>query len=425
MSEYVPRLADGWLADDLRSIGAVLVEGVKGCGKTETARRMSASEVLLDQVLDASQVLAVNPAAILDGPTPRLIDEWQREPRVWDFVRRAVDERRGPGQFVLTGSATPSDDVPRHSGAGRFARMRMRPLTLFELGYSSGVVSVAALLQGKECLAMTRDVSVPEYAERLAVGGWPALIGADQARAQRYLDSYIDNLIEVDVPLVSGTRRDPRRIRRFLLAFAQLSSHPARMSTLVARAAEADDQIPSGDSAVGVSRWAAQPYLDALERLMVVDDVPAWSPRLRSRARLVEIPKRQLVDPSLAAALMRCDAERLLNDLETLGFLFESMVARDLRIYGRCADADIYHYREAGGRREVDLILECRDGRWCGFEVKLGGTDAIDKAARSLLELSATAVRRPPSALAVITAGPYCFTRPDGVHQIPLACLGP
>lgn len=425
MSEYVPRLADRWLADDLHSIGAVLVEGVKGCGKTETAREFAASEVLLDQVFDASQVLSVNPAVILDGPTPRLIDEWQREPRVWDFVRRAVDERRAPGQFVLTGSATPRDDVPRHSGAGRFARLRMRPLTLFELGYSSGAVSVAALLQGRKCPSMTCDVSVPEYAKCLTVGGWPALIGADQARAQRYLDSYIDNLIEVDVPLVSGTRRDPRRIRRFLLAFAQLSAHPARMSTLVARAGEADDQIPSGASAVGVSRWAAQPYLDALERLMVVDDIPAWSPRLRSRARLVEIPKRHLVDPSLGAALMRCDAERLLNDIETFGFLFESMVARDLRNYGRCADADIYHYREAGGRREVDLILECRDGRWCGFEVKLGGTDAIDKAARSLLELSATEVREPPSALAVITAGPYCFTRPDGVHQIPLACLGP
>lgn len=425
MNDYVPRLADAWLADDLTGIGAVLVDGVKGCGKTETARKHSASEVLLDQLPDAAQLLAVNPAVILDGPTPRLIDEWQRVPSVWDYVRREVDRRREPGQFILTGSATPRDDVPRHSGAGRFARMRMRPLTLFELGHSNGAVSLAGMLRGEDCPAVPCDVSVPQYAEYLTVGGWPALIGADPARARRYLDSYVDNLVEVDVPVVSGARRDPRRVRRFLLALAQLSAHPVRMSTLVARAGDVDDQPTVADPVRGVSRWAAQPYLDALERLMVIDDVPAWSPRLRSRARLVETPKRHLVDPSLAAALMRCDADRLLSDLETFGFLFESMVARDLRNYGRCSDADVYHYREAGGRREIDLIVEYRDGSWCGLEVKLGGKEAIDAAARSLLELSRSVVRRPPRALAVITAGPYCFTRPDGVHQIPLACLGP
>lgn len=426
MSRVLDRLAGPRLDAALDGLGAVLIEGVKGCGKTHLARRRAASEILLDQVPDPGQVLAVNPGLLLDGATPRLIDEWQREPRVWDAVRRAVDDRGVPGQFILTGSATPADDIQRHSGAGRFARLQMRPLTLLELTHSSGVVSLAGLLRGEDVPSAVCDIAVKDYADLVVTGGWPMLIGRGPRDARTYLDSYLETLIEADVHTVSGTRRDARRIRRFLHAYAQLTAHPAKVSTIVARAA-ADLAPDPGDRSQppGLTRWSAEPYLDALRRLMVVDDVAAWSPSLRSRAQLVEIPKRHLVDPSLAAALLRCTPKRLLEDLETFGFLFESLATRDVRIYAQSADAEVYHYREAGGRFEVDLIVEDRNGNWVGLEVKLGGYARIDEAAQTLHRLATDRVQRPPNALVVVTGGTYCYRRPDGVYEVPLGCLGP
>lgn len=432
VSEYLPRIADAQLDLALEALGAVLIEGVKGCGKTQTARQRAASEILLDQVPDGNQLLAVNPGLLLDGPTPRLIDEWQRVPAVWDAVRRGVDDRRDPGQFILTGSATPADEVPRHSGAGRFARLRMRPLTLAELGQSSGDISLARLLAGEDVPSAVSEISVARYAELVVTGGWPLLIGRRPNEATTYLESYLDTLIEVDVATVSGTRRDPRRIRRFLHAYAQLTAHPAKVATIVERANGDAEPSPlhatrSGEAPDerGLSRWAAEPYLDAARRLMVVDDVEAWSPKLRSRSQLVETPKRHLVDPSLAAALMRCTPQRLLEDLETFGFLFESIATRDVRVYAQSNDAEVYHYREAGGRFEVDLIVEDRHGDWIGLEVKLGGERSIDAAAGSLLKLAEDRVAKPPRALLVVTGGQYCYRRGDNVYVVPLACLGP
>ena len=432
VAEYRSRIADQQLDRALSALGAVLVEGVKGCGKTQTARKRAASEILLDQVPDGEQLMAVNPGLLLDGPTPRLIDEWQRVPTVWDAVRRAVDDRRDPGQFILTGSATPADAVPRHSGAGRFARLRMRPLTLAELGHSTRDISLAQILAGEEIPSAVSEISVPQYAEYVVTGGWPLLIGRGPDEAATYLKAYLDTLIEVDVLTVSGTRRDPRRVRRFLHAYAQLTAHPAKVATIVERANADVDRTLLPESRMGeapgergLSRWAAEPYLDAARRLMVLDDVDAWSPNLRSRSQLVETPKRHLVDPSLAVALMRCSPQRLLEDLKTFGFLFESLVTRDVRIYAQNNDAEVYHYREAGGRFEVDLIVEDRNGNWVGIEVKLGGGHSIDDAARSLLKLAAERVAKPPLALLIITAGPYCYWRTDGVHVVPLGCIGP
>ena len=432
VAEYRSRIADQQLDRVLSALGAVLIEGVKGCGKTQTARKRAASEILLDQVPDGEQLMAVNPGLLLDGPTPRLIDEWQRVPTVWDAVRRAVDDRRDPGQFILTGSATPANDVPRHSGAGRFARLRMRPLTLAELGHSTRDISLAQILAGEEIPSAVSEISVPQYAEHVVTGGWPLLIGRGPDEAATYLKAYLDTLIEVDVLTVSGTRRDPRRVRRFLHAYAQLTAHPAKVATIVERANADVDRtlLPASRTGQapgerGLSRWAAEPYMDAARRLMVLDDVDAWSPNLRSRSQLVETPKRHLVDPSLAVALMRYSPQRLLEDLKTFGFLFESLVTRDVRIYAQDNDADVYHYREAGGRFEVDLIVEDRNGNWVGIEVKLGGGHSIDDAAGSLLKLAAERVAKPPLALLIITAGPYCYRRTDGVHVVPLGCIGP
>lgn len=423
MVEYVPRIADGQLTDRLAALGAVVIEGPKACGKTATARQRAGSEVLLDVDIDAVRAVAIDPRLILDGPVPRLIDEWQREPRVWDAVRRAVDDRSAPGQFILTGSATPNDDVLRHSGAGRISVMRMRPMTLFEQGHSSGEVSLGALMSGDGAVASRCGLDLLAYTERIVVGGWPQLLGAEPAAATQFIRDYLDTIVEHDIDVVSGARRDPRLVRRFLHAYAQLTAHPARLSTIVDRA-RGDADEPGDEGASGPTRWSAEPYLRALRRMMIVDEVEAWSPSLRSRSRLISVPKRHLVDPSLAAGLMECSPARLLGDLNTLGYLFESLATRDLRIYAEMQGGHVFHYRERSGDLEVDLVVEQTGGSWAGFEVKLGG-DLVDEAAAALIRMANTRIARPPSALAVITGTEFGYRRPDGVWVIPLGCLGP
>jgi predicted AAA+ superfamily ATPase len=422
--EYVPRIADGQLAVRLAALGAVVIEGPKACGKTATARRIAASEVLLGVDVDAARAVAIDPRLILDGPAPRLIDEWQREPRVWDAVRRAVDDRSASGQFILTGSATPNDDVPRHSGAGRISVMRMRPMTLFEQGYSTGAVSLGALMSGDAPTASRGGLDLGGYAERIVVGGWPQLLGAEPATAMQFVRDYLDTVVEHDIDVVSGARRDPWLVRRFLHAYAQLTAHPARLSTIVNRAHADPDEGGGGAGGAGPTRWSADPYLRALRRMMIVDEVEAWSPALRSRSRLISVPKRHLVDPSLAAGLMDCSPACLLGDLNTLGYLFESLAVRDLRVYAEGHGDRVFHYRESSGDLEVDLVVEQTDGGWAGFEVKLGG-NLVDAAAAALIRLASTRIATAPRALAVITGTEYGYRRPDGVWVIPLGCLGP
>jgi hypothetical protein len=402
------------------ALGAVVLEGPKACGKTATARQQAASEVLLDVDVDARHAAAIDPRLILDGPAPRLIDEWQREPRIWDAVRRAVDDRGESGQFILTGSATPAPDASRHSGAGRIAAIQMRPMTLYEQGMSSGTVPVGLLLDGQDPTPDRSDMDLAGYAAQIVVGGWPGLLGASVRTAMQFMHGYLDTIIDHDIDVVSGARRDPRLVRRFLHAYAQLTAHPCRLSTIVERA-RGD---ASKDEAQAPSRWSADPYLDALRRMMVVDEVEAWDPALRSRTRLISAPKRHLVDPSLAAALLQCDSDRLLKDLNTLGYLFESLATRDLRVYAAANRASVFHYRERAGTLEVDLIVERTDGAWIGAEVKIGGA-LVDDAAAALLRLASSRVAQPASALVVVTATPFAYRREDGVWVVPLASLGP
>jgi predicted AAA+ superfamily ATPase len=415
---YRSRIADRLVEEALAALGAVVIEGPRACGKTETARQHVASEVLLDVDPQARAAAAIDPALVLDGPTPRLLDEWQREPRLWDSVRRAVDARGLPGQFVLTGSARPTDDVPRHSGAGRFAMVHMRPMTLFEQGYSTGAVSLGTLLDGAPAASGRCGLGLRDYVERVVVGGWPGLLGRSEKDASVFVRGWLDGIVEHDLEMASGARRDPEMVRRFLRAYAQLVAHPVPLSKIIERARQeqADVDAPS--------RWAADPYLEALRRLMVVDEVEAWNVTLRSRARLMSVPKRHLVDASLAAALMDCAPERLLGDLNTLGYLFESLATRDVRVYAQANHASVFHYRERGGELEVDVVVERRDGEWAGFEVKLGG-DLIDEAAAALLRLAQTRVALPPAALVVLTGTEYAYRRKDGVLVVPLGLLGP
>lgn len=416
--EYLPRIVDTLLADRLRSTGAVLIEGPKACGKTRTAEQAAASAIYLDRDEAALQALQVDPGLVLTGEPPQLVDEWQVDgTRVWNHVRAEVDRRGTPGQFILTGSAIPNDDVRRHSGAGRFARLMMRPMSLVESGESSGVMSLRSLLAGERRSAPADSRTIHEIAEIIVRGGWPLNLGLAPNAASAANRDYLRTIAEIDLPRLSGPRRDPVRVMRFVQALARNTA----MEHVVSRLAAETD----GDD-TSVSRLSAHEYQNTLTRLMVLETQPAWSTHLRSRARLRERPRTHLVDPSLAAAALDATPAKLVRDLNSLGLLFESFVVRDVRVYADAADAAVYHYRDSDGL-EVDVIVEARDGTWGAFEVKLGAGQ-IDQAAATLLKFAAkvdTDKIGPPAALGVITVNGYGLTRPDGVVTIPIGTLGP
>ncbi len=394
-----------------------MIEGPRACGKTATARQVAASEVLLDVDANARAAIAVDPALVLGGPTPRLLDEWQIEPTIWNHVRREIDDRSDPGQFILTGSAVPPDDITRHTGAGRIARLRMRPMSLFETGRSSGRVSLSELLEGSVSPSADPELIVADLAEEIALGGWPGLRGRSLPDGLLAVRDYLGEIARVDVGRVDGTHRDPNRVARLLASLARNVATHAAATTLARDTGGADG--PLKDDTV-------REYLDALERLMVIEDQPAWAPHLRSKHRLRTAPKRHFVDPSLAVAALGATPDRLLGDLNLLGFLFESLVVRDLRVYGQAADARVSQYRDSGGL-EVDAIVESGDGRWMAFEVKLGHGQ-IDDAAASLRRFAAridTARCGAPALLGVIVATGYGYRRKDGVAVIPIGALGP
>ena len=416
--QYRPRVADSELTARLAATGAVVIEGPRGCGKTETARQAAVSEVRLDVDDEARAAGLLAPALLLDGDRPRLIDEWQLVPAIWNQVRREVDATGGrPGQFILTGSAVPADDVTRHSGALRFSRMRMRPMSLAEAGYSTGDISLKDLLDGAEPSAGDPGLTINDIAERITVGGWPNLQDRAIDEAQIALRGYLDETRRVDLERVDGIGRDPENVARVLRSLAR---HVATGAS--ARAIAAD----VGGAEGPIDHHTVLAYLAALSRIFVVEDLPAWSPGLRSRTILRGAPTRHFVDPSLAVAALGTTPDRLLRDVETLGFLFESLVVRDLRIYAQALDASVFHYRDSTDL-EADAIVEGRDGTWAAFEVKLGQA-AIHRAAESLLRLAARVdpeKHGKPAVLAVITGWGYGYQRPDGVSVIPIGALAP
>jgi len=408
---------DRELGARLSAVGAVVIEGPRACGKTATARQVAASEVLLDVDAQARQAIAIDPALVLEGATPRLIDEWQIEPTIWNHVRRAIDDRSDPGQFVLTGSAVPADDITRHTGAGRITRLRMRPMSLFETGHSAGSISLAELLEGRVSPSSDPGLTVAGIAEALALGGWPGLRGRGMPDGLLAVRDYLDEIARVDIGRMDGTHRDPNRVARLFASLARNVATHAAATTLARDTGGADG--PLKDDTV-------REYLGALERLMVIEDQPAWAPHLRSSYRLRTAPKRHFVDPSLAVAALRATPDRLLDDLNLLGFLFESLVVRDLRVYAQAADGRVLQYRDNGGL-EVDAIVETGDGRWMAFEVKLG-QGQIDDAAASLMRFAKridTARCGSPALLGVIVATGYGYRREDGVAVIPIGALGP
>ena len=414
---YLPRIVDAELAELLTATGAVLVEGPKASGKTATAMQAAQSEVLLDVDDNARRMIGADPATVLEGDTPRLIDEWQLEPAIWNHVRRTIDRRAATGQFILTGSAVPADDITRHTGAGRFARLRMRPLSLYEAGRSTGEISLQQLLDGAEQRARQTGLSITAVAELVSAGGWPAHIHNALPQTLRANRAYLDEIRRTDVSTVSGKTRDPVKVGRLLRSLARNVATPVAMSKLTAEA--------GGEGAALKDDTVAE-YLDALDRLMVVEHQPAWSPHLRSRTTLRKMPVRHFVDPSLAVAALRATPARLTADLEFLGLLFESMVVRDLRVYAQAADAQVFHYREKGGL-EVDAIVEAADGRWAAFEIKLGER-WVEDGAKNLRKLASRMVHSDharPSALAVIVPNGYGTVGTGDVGVIPIGALGP
>ncbi len=414
---YRPRIADRQLAERLSASGAVLIEGPKACGKTETARQVARSEVLLDVDAAAQAVLAVSPDLLLDGLTPRLIDEWQiAADTIWNHVRRQVDQRQLPGQFVLTGSSVPESSARRHAGAGRFSVLRMRPMSLFESRHSTGLMSLSAILSGERPTCPEAGLTLSDIAELLVVGGWPSNLERSVTAAARANRDYLANVREVDVDLVGPSQRDPHRLDRFLRSLARHTATEASVTTLCS---------DTGGSEGAIARSTAYDYLDVLRRLMIIEDLPAWATHLRSKATLRQAEKRHFVDPSLAVAALHLGPQRLLDDLNALGLFFESLVVRDVRVLSAALDASVFHYRDSDGR-EVDIVVQLPDGRWSAFEVKLG-VGQIDQGAANLLRFGRaidTSKVGPPATLGVITGRGYGYTRPDGVLVVPIGALG-
>jgi len=414
---YRPRVVDQELHDRLRSRGAVVIEGAKACGKTATAMQRAASVVRLDVDAGARRAAEIDAELVLNGPTPRLLDEWQTVPALWNHVRRAVDDRALPGQFILTGSATPADDITRHTGAGRLSRLRMRTMSSFETGHATGLVSLQALFGGEAARSPETALTVPDIAMRVAVGGWPGHQALPDRDALRAANDYLQELHRSEIQRLDEGRRDPRRVAALMRAIARHVAAPAPTAALAR-----DAGGPEGP----LDRDTAARYLAALDRLMITEEQPAWTPHLRSRSRARTAPKRHFVDPSLAAAALGATPPRLLRDIETLGLLFESLVVRDLRVYAQSFDATVLHYRDNTGL-EVDAIVETPDGAWAAFEIKLGHARLDDAAARLLKFAGRVDDRRTGqrARLVVITGTGYAYDRPDGVAVVPIGALGP
>lgn len=414
---YLPRVVDAELADLMRAVGAVLIEGPKACGKTATASQVAATTFEMDEDDTARASIELNPEYLFSRATPILFDEWQVAPELWNRVRRAVDaaERRR-GLYLLTGSATPKDDATRHSGAGRFGVLRMRPMSLFESGHSTGVVSLGALLAGESQPGVDNGMTVPVLMERVVIGGWPDLLDADERDARAWLSGYLRQVIAVDIPSFVG-RRDPRTLSRVLASLARfVAQSPAT------RAIAAD----AGGERGPIAPATIYSHLNALERLQLLDNSDAWQPHMRSRTRLRTAATRYFVDPSIGTAALGIGSSELLSDLEAAGYYFEALVIRDLRIYAQRLGGRVDTWRDADDN-EVDAVVTLPGGRWAAIEIKMSQRQ-VDKAAAGLLNFAKrvdTSKQGQPDALIVVTATGSAGRRADGVHVTPVTALAP
>jgi predicted AAA+ superfamily ATPase len=408
---YIERLADAQLVAALERAGAVLIEGPKACGKTATASRRAASILHVDSDPAVAAQVAVDPTLALEGAKPRLLDEWQLQQSLWNAVRREVDDSGERGQFILTGSTAPAAGAVRHSGAGRFARLRMRTMSLFESGESEGSVSLAALLEGDAPRSAGSRLGFDGLLARIARGGWPGQVGLSDRAALAGIRDYVATVAAVDIDS-AGKVRDPVRVLRLMRALARSTGTEVTVSTL------ARDEA-------SLSRDAVREYLGALSRIFVIEDQPAWSAHLRSSATLRQEPKRHFADPSLALALVGADAAGLRRDLAYAGQLFESFVVHELRVLAQPLGGEVFHARDSTGR-EVDAIVQLPSGRWAGFEVKLGTSpETMDRAARGLHTFAKSVEGMEDPVLTIVTSTGPSYRRVDGVNIVAISALGP
>lgn len=420
---YHPRLIDSKLSEYLSTFGAVCVEGPKWCGKTWTSLHQSKSSVFLGDPsgnFQNRELARLSPDLVLDGATPRLIDEWQEVPSVWDAVRHRVDQHPSKGQFILTGSATPNHKGIMHSGAGRIARLRMRPMSLWESGDSSGGVSLEALCRGELDAQMHDEPGLLQLVTLIVRGGWPAGIGLSAEQGSLLAEEYLNAVIEDDVYRIDGVKRDTGKIRLLLHSLARNESTTAANRTLKNDIKAIDDE--------DIDAETVSAYLDIFKRLFLTDNQPPFSSGIRSSIRVKQAEKRHFADPSLACALLRATPKRLLGDLKTLGFLFEALCARDLRIYAESFGASLYHYQNYNNR-ELDAVIGMPDGSWCAIEIKLGA-DRIDQAAENLITIRDEIAREkealPPAVLCVVCGlTKAAYRREDGVFVVPITALRP
>jgi predicted AAA+ superfamily ATPase len=420
---YRPRLIDPKIADLLAEFGAITIEGPKWCGKTWTALSHGNSAFFLADPAGNfrnRQMARLDPSSILDGEPPLVIDEWQEVPGIWDAVRFEVDRGRSVGRFILTGSAMPPRESYVHSGAGRIARVRMRTMSLYESGESSGAVSLRALFSGEAFKPQTSSLTLDRIIALILRGGWPVLAGSQRPSAD-VPRQYLERIADSEVSGIDGIRRNRSKV------MAALRSLARNNATLVSNKTLQRDIDTDNHDESSLSRNTVSLYLDLLKSLYVLEELPGWAPGLRSSRRLRVSPKRFLADPSLAAAALDAAPEKLKQDLNTLGFLFEGLCLRDILVYAESAGASAYHYRDASDL-EADLILELADGRWAALEIKLGAYQT-DAAAANLLKLNNKMIKAgvPPAAfLAVINGlGGFSSRRADGVYVAPIDCLGP
>lgn len=419
--KYRPRLADKKVDEYLAAFGAVCIEGPKWCGKTWTAAYHSRSEIYIGDPANNfqnRQLAELSPELVLDGQAPRLIDEWQEVPPLWDAVRYRVDQTPERGQFILTGSATPNHKGILHSGAGRIARLRMRPMSLYESGDSSGKVSLLDICAGNARPCMTGEVDLRQLIELIIRGGWPGSLGLPVSQAVLLPGEYLNAVIDDDAYRMDGIKRDTTKMRRLLRSLARNESTTATNKTLVRDIKAVDDEDIDSDT-VAV-------YLDVFKRLFLTENQAPFSNGMRSSVRVKQAEKRHFSDPSLACALLKATPQSLLGDLETLGFLFEALCERDLRIYAESFGGELYHYQDYRGK-EIDAVIELSDGQWCAFEIKLGANQ-IDAAAKNLVdikrEFEADPKGKAPGAMCVVCGmANAAYLRSDGVFVVPITAL--
>lgn len=421
--DYKKRIIDTRVEEYLAAFGAVCIEGPKWCGKTWTGSYHSKSEICIADPAGNFQnrVLAgLNPSLVLDGDKPRLLDEWQEVPPLWDAVRFSVDQSAQKGQYILTGSSTPNHKGILHSGAGRIARLRMRPMSLYESGHSGGQISLKKLCENQMTPCFTGEVSLFDLIDYVIRGGWPANQSIPLAQAALLPKEYIDAVLSDDIFRIDGIKRDSHKMELLLRSLAR------NESTTVTNKKIKDDIKKIDDQDIVVETIAS--YLDILKRLFIIDNQRPFESRLRSSVRVKQAEKRHLADPSLASALLKATPEKLLHDLNTLGFLFEALCERDLQIYAESFGAELYHYQDYNNR-EIDAVISLPSGEWCGFEIKLGANQ-IDAAAASLLkikkEIEADGDGIPPKMLCVLCGmSNAAYQREDGVYVVPLTALAP